>query len=200
MIKVGLTGSIGMGKSTTAHMFADEGIPVYDADREVHLIYEKGGEAVPFVAELFPSAVVDGRVDRTRLSKLVLNDKEKLKKLEAAVHPLVGKRQLEFLRENAKAGADMVVLDIPLLFETGGTERVDVIVVVSAPPEVQRERVLERDGMSEEKFQSILQKQVPDAEKRAGADYIVDTGRGLEPAREQVREIIRKIRQSAPVG
>ncbi len=197
MIKVGLTGSIGMGKSTTAQMFADEGIPVYDADREVHLIYEKGGAAVPIVAKLFPSAVVDGKVDRTKLSKLVLNDKEALKKLEAAVHPLVGKRQLEFLENSRKLGADMVVLDIPLLFETNGTERVDVVVVVSAPRHVQRTRVLEREGMSEEKFESILAKQTPDEQKRAGADYIVDTSLGLESAHEQVRKIIAKIRHNA---
>ena len=188
MIIVGLTGSIGMGKSTTAAMFAEEGIAVHDADQTVHHLYR--GRAAPLVESAFPGTVTDGAVDRTKLAGLVLGDSAALKKLENIVHPLVRAEELAFLKQAEAKGAAMVVLDIPLLFETGGEKRVDKIVVATAPAEVQRERVLGRAGMSEEKFQAILAKQVPDAEKRERADFLVDTSEGLEGARSQVRAII----------
>lgn len=195
MIRLGLTGSIGMGKSTTANMFRDEGIPVYDADATVHDLYR--AEAAPLVEAAFPGTVVDGVVDRAELGKRVLGDPEAMKRLESIVHPLVHRREQAFLASAGEAGAFMVVLDIPLLFETGGRNRVDRIVVVTAPPEVQRQRVLERPGMTAGKFESILARQVPDREKREGADYIIDTSLGMEAARRAVREIIDDIRQNA---
>ncbi|MBX8825644.1 dephospho-CoA kinase [Ochrobactrum sp. SFR4] len=191
MIKLGLTGSIGMGKSTTAQIFADKGVPVYDADAVVHQLYQS--EAVPLIAEAFPEAVIDGQVDRKILSASVLGKPEQLKKLENIVHPLVHAKEQQFLRDAEAKGAKLVVLDIPLLFETGGTNRVDQILVVSAPYEMQRERVLSRENMTEEKFQSILARQMPDAEKRAKADFIVDTGQDKEFARQQVSEILEKL-------
>lgn len=194
MLLIGLTGSIGMGKSETAKMFAAEGIPVYDADAEVHKLYEKGGAAVDPIGEAFPGVVRDGAVDRALLSKEVIGDPDALKKLESIVHPLVGQVNRAFLEKAAKDGAEMVVLDIPLLFETGGRDRVDVIVVVSAPYELQRQRVLERPDMTEEKFQDILAKQVSDADKRASADYIVESDKGLDHARDQVRAIIADLK------
>ncbi|MEQ9146196.1 MAG: dephospho-CoA kinase [Parvibaculaceae bacterium] len=194
MLLIGLTGSIGMGKSETAKMFAAEGIPVYDADAEVHKLYEKGGAAVEPIGEAFPGVVRDGAVDRALLSKEVIGNPDALKKLESIVHPLVGQVNRAFLEKAAKDGAEMVVLDIPLLFETGGRDRVDVIVVVSAPYELQRQRVLERPDMTEEKFQDILAKQVSDADKRAGADYIVESDKGLDHARDQVRAIIADLK------
>lgn len=190
MLLIGLTGSIGMGKSETAKMFAAEGIPVYDADAEVHKLYQKGGAAVAPIAELFPNAIRDGAVDRALLSKEVIGKPDQLKKLESIVHPLVGGANRAFLENAAKAGAKMVLLDIPLLFETGGRERVDVIVVVSAPFELQRERVLARPDMTEEKFMDIFAKQVPDEKKRAEADFVIETDKGLDHARARVKEVI----------
>ncbi len=190
MLLIGLTGSIGMGKSETAKMFAALGVPVYDADAQVHKLYQKGGAAVAPLADAFPGVVREGVVDRTLLSKQVIGNPDALKKLEAIVHPLVGLANQAFLEKSVLDGAGMVVLDIPLLFETGGRERVDVIVVVSAPYALQRERVLARPDMSEEKFATIFAKQTSDADKRAGADYIVESDKGLEHATAQVKEII----------
>ncbi len=194
MLLIGLTGSIGMGKSETAKMFAAEGVPVYDADAEVHKLYQPGGAAVDLLEEAFPGVVQNGAVDRALLSKQVIGKPDALKKLESIVHPLVGQANRAFLEKSAKAGAEMVLLDIPLLFETGGRERVDVIVVVSAPYELQRERVLARPDMTEEKFQEIFAKQVSDADKRAGADYIVESDKGLDHARAQVRDIVADLK------
>lgn len=190
MLLVGLTGSIGMGKSETAKMFARHGVPVCDSDALVHALYDKGGAAVEPVGAAFPGVVVDGRVDRERLSREVVGKPEAMKKLEAIVHPLVAKAQQALLERADAQGAAMVVLDIPLLFETGGRARVDVVVVVSAPAEMQRERVLARPGMTAEKLDAILRKQTPDAEKRAGAEFVVDTSKGLAHAEAQVVAII----------
>ena len=198
MLLVGLTGSIGMGKSETAKMFARLGVPVYDADAAVHAIYEKGGAAVEPLRAEFPDAIVDDAVDRARLSKLVLDDKDALKKLEGIVHPLVGQTQLHFLKDAQASGAKIAVLDIPLLYETGGETRVDAVVVVSAPADVQRARVLERPGMTAEKFEQILAKQVPDADKRARADFVVETDKGLEHAFEQVKRITEDLQSWEP--
>ncbi|MFU0505103.1 dephospho-CoA kinase [Pseudaminobacter sp. NGMCC 1.201702] len=188
MIVLGLTGSIGMGKSTTARMFADAGVPVHDSDETVHRLY--AGKAAPLVEQAFPGTVQDGVVDRALLARHVLGNPEALKKLEAIVHPLVRADADAFLERHRAAQTPIVVLDIPLLFETGGRERVDRIVVVSAPAEIQRDRVLARPGMTEEKFASILARQVPDADKRRQADFIVDTGQGFEAARRSVENII----------
>jgi dephospho-CoA kinase len=194
MLIVGLTGSIGMGKSETAKMFARHGIPVCDSDATVHALYDKGGLAVGPVGAAFPGVVVDGRVDRERLSREVVGKPEAIKKLEMIVHPLVGQAQRDFLDRAQAAGAKMVVLDIPLLFETGGEARVDVTVVVSAPADVQRKRVLERPGMTAEKLDAILLKQMPDAQKRAKADFVVDTSQGLAHADAQVVAIIEALK------
>lgn len=183
-----------MGKSTTAQLFADAGVPVYDADAVVHQLYN--GEAVPLIAEAFPDAVIDTRVDRKILSGLVLNHPERLRQLEKIVHPLVHAREKQFLLQAQDNGADCVLLDIPLLFETGGTGRVDQIVVVSAPYAIQRQRVLAREGMSEAKFEAILARQMPDAEKRLKADFIVDTGHDEDYARQQVAEILAVLKKS----
>jgi dephospho-CoA kinase len=191
---IGLTGSIGMGKSTTAAMFREAGIPVYDADAAVHDLYDEGGAAVGPVGEAFPGVVRDGRVDREELRKRVLGQPDELKRLNAIVHPLVGQDRVGFFRKAEADGADMVVLDVPLLFETGGHANVDAVVVVSAPPEMQRERVLARPGMTPDRLDAILAQQMADAEKRARAHFVVDTGRGLEAAREQVREIVARLR------
>lgn len=190
MLLIGLTGSIGMGKSETAKMFARLGVPVYDADAAVHDLYAPGGAAVEPIGAAFPGTIREGAVDRQALSRAVLGDPEALKRLEAIIHPLVAQAQIDWLMARDQAGAPMVLLDIPLLFETGGETRVDVVVVVSAPADLQRARVLERPGMSEEKFEAILAKQVPDAEKRARADYIVETDKGLDHAFDQVRQIV----------
>lgn len=195
MILVGLTGSIGMGKSAVARMFADEGVPSYNADDAVHAMYRKGGAAVGPVGEAFPDVIIDGAVDRDRLSKAVLNNAEALKKLEAIVHPLVGMMQMQFLQNARDTGAPLVILDIPLLFEKGGEKRVDVTVVVSAPADVQRARVLARPGMTAEKFESILAKQTPDAEKRARADFVIETGASLEDTRAQVKAVLDALRE-----
>lgn len=188
MIVLGLTGSIGMGKSTTAKMFAEEGVPVHDSDAAVHRLYS--GEAAPLIEKAFPGTVVDGVVDRARLGVAVIGKPEALKQLEAIIHPLVRADADRFVARNRTAGTPLVVLDIPLLFETGGMDRVDRIAVVSAPADVQRRRVLERPDMTEEKFGAILARQVPDAEKRARADFVIDSGQGLEVAREAVRAIV----------
>jgi dephospho-CoA kinase len=190
MILIGLTGSIGMGKSTTAAMFREAGVPVYDVDAAVHDLYDTGGAAVGPVGEAFPGTVKGGRVDREALRQAVLGNPEALKRLNAIVHPLVGRDRIGFFQQAEADGADMVVLDIPLLFETGGQANVDAIVVASAPADMQRERVLARPGMTPERLDAILAEQVADAEKRARAHFVVDTSRGLEPAREQVAEII----------
>ncbi len=196
MIRIGLTGSIGMGKSTVLQMFADYGAAVWDADAAVHRLYAKGGAAVAPIAQAFPDAVVDNGVDRARLAKIVLADEKALAKLEAIVHPLVGEDREAFLREAAAAGADAAVLDIPLLYENGSEIFFDAIVVVSAPADTQRARVLARPGMSEDKFAAILKLQMPDEEKRQRADYTIDTGLALEETRAQVdkayADIIRK--------
>jgi dephospho-CoA kinase len=202
MILIGLTGSIGMGKSTTAAMFREAGVPVYDADAAVHDLYDVGGAAVGPVGKAFPGAVKDGRVDREALRQAVLGDAEALKRLNAIVHPLVGHDRIGFFQQAEAAGADMVVLDIPLLFETGGHANVDAVVVASAPAEMQRERVLARPGMTPDRLDAILAQQLADADKRARAHFVVDTSRGLEPAREQVAEIIATMRdpQKRPVS
>lgn len=188
MIVLGLTGSIGMGKSTTAKMFIEEGVPVHDADETVHRLYS--GIAVPLIEARFPDVVVDGVVDREKLSAAVIGNPQAMSDLEQIVHPLVREDADAFLSRNRQAGMPIVVLDIPLLFETGGRERVDQIVVVSAPQEQQKARVLARPGMSEEKFAAILARQVPDAQKRAQADHVIDTGHGLDAARSAVKALV----------
>jgi dephospho-CoA kinase len=194
MILIGLTGSIGMGKSTTAAMFRDAGVPVYDADAAVHDLYDVGGAAVGPVGEAFPGVVKDGKVDREALREAVLGKPDALKRLNAIVHPLVGRDRVGFFAKAEADGADMVVLDIPLLFETGGHANVDTVVVASAPADMQRERVLARPGMTPERLDAILAQQMADADKRARAHFVVDTSRGLEPARQQVAEIIATVR------
>jgi len=199
-VMIGLTGSIGMGKSETAKMFAKLGIPVYDADAAVHRLYEPGGAAVAEIAKIFPDCVTEGRVDRAVLSRYVTADPAAFRTLEQIVHPLVAIEQRAFLKRAEADGADMVVLDIPLLFEGGGHARVDVVVVVSAPPEVQRARVLAREGMTELKLDNILSRQVPDAEKRAKAQYVIETGKGLEHAFAQVKSIVTELRDKRRKG
>ena len=194
MILLGLTGSIGMGKSTTAAMFQAEGVPVYDADAAVHALYAEGGAAVPLLDAAFAGVVKDGAVDRTALSAAVVGKPDELKRLEAIVHPLVGHSRAVFFEAATEANADVVVLDIPLLFETGGERNMDVVVVVSAPAAVQRERVLARPGMTPDKLDAILARQTPDPDKRARADFVIDTSRGLDPAREQVRAVLAAVR------
>lgn len=191
MIRIGLTGSIGMGKSTTAQMFRDEGVPVLDSDQIVHDLY-RGAAVAPIETE-FPGVVVGGVVDRAQLAERVLGDSDALRRLEAIVHPLVWAARDQFLKDQAAQGATIVVYDVPLLFETGAEKSADVIVVVSAPEDVQKARVLSRPGMTEDKLAAILSKQVPDAEKRARADFVVDTSGGLEAARAQVRDILRRL-------
>jgi dephospho-CoA kinase len=188
MFILGLTGSLGMGKSTTARFFAEAGVPVHDADAVVHRLYE--GEAAAAIEAAFPGATTGGKVDRNKLAARVLGDAAALKRLEAIVHPLVQQAEERLLAEAEARGERIAVLDIPLLFETGGDRRVDAVVVVSAPPKVQRARVLERPGMTVEKLEAILAKQMPDAEKRARADFVVDTAQGYEAARAQVRAIL----------
>ncbi|MDJ0919814.1 MAG: dephospho-CoA kinase [Henriciella sp.] len=190
MIVLGLTGSIGMGKSATASMFKEAGLPVYDADAAVHSIYQVGGSAVGPLSDRFPDAVVDGAVDRNKLRQAVLNDAGALKDLETIVHPLVGETQLKFRDEALASGAPVAVLDIPLLYETGGDARCDYVAVVSAPAKVQRERVLSRPGMTQAAFEAILSKQVPDAEKRAKADFIISSAFGFDFARAHVTAIV----------
>lgn len=190
MIVLGLTGSIGMGKSTTAAMFADEGALVWNADDAVHRLYARGGPAVGPVGAAFPGVVVDGAVDRGRLAEALARDPEGFRRLEAMVHPLVLQGRRDDLARAGRRGVKLAVLDIPLLFETGGDAAVDAVVVVTAPAEVQAARVLARPGMTRERFEAILGRQLPDAEKRRRADFVVDTGEGLEAARARVKEIV----------
>lgn len=200
MITVGLTGSIGMGKSTVAAMFADEGALVWDADAAVRRLYAPGAAGHAAVAARFPDAIGEDGVDREKLSALVLNDAAALADLEAIVHPLVGADRGAFIDAAARAGADIVVLDIPLLFEKGSEKFFDAVVVVSAPADVQRARVLSRPGMTEKKFRSILMKQTPDAEKRRRAGFVIDTGVSLDETREQVRAVMAALRRRAGGG
>jgi dephospho-CoA kinase len=190
MFVLGLTGSIGMGKSTTAKFFAEEGVPVHDSDAVVHRLYE--GEAAPAIEAAFPGTTANGKVDRDKLSAHLVAHPGDFKKLEALVHPLVRAAEQKFLLNAEKSGAKVVLLDIPLLYETAGEARCDAVVVVSAPAETQRARMKER-GMSDERFESIIARQVPDARKREQADFIVDSGQGFEHARQQVREILRAV-------
>ncbi len=194
MLLIGLTGSIGMGKTETARMFARAGVPVYDADAAVHALYDKGGAAVQVIAREFPSAIREGAVDRAALSALVLGNPDAVKKLEQLIHPLVGAAQMSFLEAEEAKGATQVLLDIPLLFETGGDTRVDVVVVVSTAPEIQRARVLARGNMTAEKLDAILARQMPDPAKRARAHFIVDTSHGLPHAEVQVATILARLR------
>ena len=188
MLVLGLTGSIGMGKSTTAKLFAEAGVPVYDADAIVHKLYE--GEAVPAIEAAFPGTTENGKVDRAKLSARVVHDPAAMKQLEQIVHPMLGASRQKFFEDAEASGAPVVVVDVPLLFETGGETRVDAVVVVTTSPELQRERVLARGTMDEEKLDSILARQMPDAEKRKRADFVVDTSRGLDPVRERIRDIL----------
>ena len=190
MIILGLTGSIGMGKSTTGRMFADEGALVWDADAAVHRLYARGGAAVEPLGQAFPGVVVDGAVDRTRLAERLGRDEDAFKRLEAIVHPLAAQDRADDLAAASARGVRLAVLDIPLLFETGGDAFVDAVVVVTAEAEVQAARVLARPGMTRDRFEAILARQTPDAEKRRRADFLVDTGRGLDAAREQVARIV----------
>jgi dephospho-CoA kinase len=191
MLIIGLTGSIGMGKSTTLQMFAEQGVPVYDADAAVHAVYSS--TAVPLVEAAFPGTTADGKVDRQKLSQRVLGNPEALKKLEQIVHPLLGAHRQKFLEDAEKGGAPIVLMDVPLLFETGGEKRMDAVIVVSAPAELQRQRVLARENMTADKLDAILARQMPDAEKRKRADFVVDTSRGLEPVRADVKDILAKV-------
>jgi dephospho-CoA kinase len=186
-----LTGSLGMGKSRTAQFFAELGVPVHDSDAVVHALYE--GEAVPIIEHAFPGATADGKVDRAELAKKVLGDDTALARLEAIVHPLVAAARDKFLADAQARGAPVVVLDIPLLFETAGQAGCDAVVVVSAPAEIQRRRAFERPGMTEEKFTALLAKQTPDAEKRRRADFIVDSSQSFDHARAQVRDILQAV-------
>jgi dephospho-CoA kinase len=191
MLVLGLTGSMGMGKSTTARFFADEGVPVLDADAVVHRLYEN--EAVAPIEHAFPGTTRDGRIDRDELTQRVVSDPVAFGRLEAIVHPLVRDVQAGFLAEAERSGASVAVLDVPLLFETGGDQRVDAVVVVTAPVDVQRARAFERPGMTAEKLNALLAKQVPDAEKRRRADFVVDTSQGFDSARAQVRAILASV-------
>ena len=195
MIIVGLTGSIGMGKSTVTKMFAEEGAPGFDSDAAVHALYAPGGAAVAPVEAAFPGVARDGAIDRDALSKRVVGNEAAIKQLEQIVHPLVRQAQAEFLQANRDAGVPVVILDIPLLFEGAGAKFVDKIVVVSAPAELQRARVLARPGMTAEKFEAILARQMPDAEKRARADFVIDTGASFEATRAQVRAVLDALRE-----
>ena len=197
MIILGLTGSIGMGKSTTAAMFKEAGIPVYDADAAVHEIYEPGGAAVGPLSERFGDILKNGGVDRAALRAKVVDNPEAMRDLEAIVHPLVGLSQMSFRQQALESGAFFAVLDIPLLFETGGETRCDYVAVVTASADVQRDRVLERGEMSEDQFEQIKAKQMPDADKRARADFIINTAFGFDFARAQVQSIIELLNRIA---
>lgn len=192
MIRIGLTGSIGMGKTTTADFFRQEGVPVYDADAAVHDLYR--GEAVDPIGAEFPEAIVNGVVNRDILSRTLAQNPDKLKRLEAIVHPLVRRKQRDFIDDQDLAGADLVVFDIPLLFETGGEKQLDKVVVVSCDAATQKRRVLSRPGWTEDKLALVLSRQMPDAEKRARADFVIDTGNGLQAAQAQVRAIVSGLR------
>jgi dephospho-CoA kinase len=188
MIILGLTGSIGMGKSTTAKLFAEAGVPVYDADATVHLIYQ--GEAVAAIEAAFPGTTADGKVDRSRLSARVVHDPAAMQRLEQIVHPMLRAYHQKFLHDAEQAGAAVAVVDVPLLFETGGEKRVDAVVVVTTTPEIQRQRVLARDNMTSDLLDTVLARQLPDAEKRRRADFVVDTSHGLDPVRARIRDIL----------
>jgi dephospho-CoA kinase len=188
---LGLTGSIGMGKSTTAKLFTEAGVPVYDADAAVHKIYE--GVAAPAIEAAFPGTTVGGKVDRAKLSAKVVHDQAAIKQLEQIVHPMLGASRQKFLEEAERSGAPVVVMDIPLLFETGGEKRVDAVVVVSTDPATQRERILARGTMTNEALDGILARQLPDAEKRKRADFVVDTSHGLDPVRMAIRDILAEV-------
>jgi dephospho-CoA kinase len=188
MIILGLTGSIGMGKSTTAKLFAEAGVPVYDADAAVHKLYEN--EAVPVIEAAFPGTTLDGKVDRNKLSARVVHDQAAITRLEQIVHPMLGASRQKFMDEAERSGAPVAVIDVPLLFETGGERRVDAVVVVTTTPEIQRQRILARDNMTSEKLDAILARQLPDAEKRKRADFVVDTSHGLDPVRARIRDIL----------
>lgn len=189
MIVLGLTGSIGMGKSTTAKFFKQKGIPVYDADETVHQLYQDES-VIKRITAIFDDCLTDNHIDRAKISRQIVQDPAKLVSLEKIIHPLVREKENAFVATHRKNGDKLVVLDIPLLFETGGLERVDKIAVVSAPLEIQRQRVLQRDGWTEEKFQAVLARQIPDSEKRMRADFIIDTSKGLEYAENEVDNII----------
>jgi dephospho-CoA kinase len=188
---LGLTGSIGMGKSTTAKLFAEAGVPVYDADATVHKIYED--EAAPKIEAAFPGTTTNGKVDRARLSAKVVHDPAAIKRLEQIVHPMLRAYHQEFLDDAERSGAAVAVVDVPLLFETGGDKRVDAVVVVTTSPEIQRQRILARDDMTDDKLDAILARQMSDAEKRKRADFVVDTSHGLEPVRAQIRDILDQV-------
>jgi len=193
MIIIGLTGSIGMGKTTTSKMFADAGAAVFDADACVHDLYAKGGAAVPIIRAVFPDAIKDGAIDRAQLSKHLQKDPLHIQVLESFIHPLVGEARAKALADAKESGKKIMVFDVPLLFETGGDQHVDKVVVVSASAEVQRERVMSRPGMSTEKFEMILSRQTPDAEKRKRADFVIRTDKGLDFARAQVQDIMNDL-------
>jgi dephospho-CoA kinase len=188
MIVLGLTGSIGMGKSTTAKLFEEAGVPVYDADATVHMIYQ--GEAVPAIEAAFPGTTAGGKVDRAKLSAQVVQDPAAIRRLEQIVHPMLRTYHQKFLRDAEQSGAPVAVMDVPLLFETGGEKRVDAVVVVTTTPEIQRQRILARGTMTDEALDAILARQLPDAEKRKRADFVVDTSHGLDPVRARIRDIL----------
>ena len=190
MIVLGLTGSIGMGKSTAAKLFAEAGVPVYDADAAVHTLYE--GEAVPAIEAAFPGTTAGGKVDRGRLSARVVHDPAAIRQLEQIVHPMLGAFRQKFLDDAERSGAPVAVVDVPLLFETGGEKRVDAVVVVTTSPENQRARIMARGTMTSEALDSILARQLPDAEKRKRADFVVDTSHGLDPVRARIRDILEQ--------
>jgi dephospho-CoA kinase len=196
MIVLGLTGSIGMGKSTTAMLFAEAGVPVYDADAAVHRLYE--GEAVGAIEAAFPGTTANGKVDRTRLSASVVHDPAAMKRLEETVHPMLSASRLKFFQDAERSGAPVAVVDIPLLFETGGEKRVDAVIVVTTSPEVQRMRILARPNMTAEKLDAILARQMPDAEKRKRAHFVVDTSHGLDPVRARIRDILAEAAKMTP--
>ncbi len=191
MVILGLTGSIGMGKSTTAKLFAEAGVPVYDADATVHKVYE--GEAVPAIEAAFPGTTAGGKVDRAKLSAAVVQDPDAIKRLEGIVHPMLRAYHQKFLDDAERSGAPVVVMDVPLLFETGGDKRVDAVVVVTTSPENQRERILARGTMTSQALDAILARQMPDEKKRQRADFVVDTSHGLDPVRAQIRDILDKV-------
>jgi dephospho-CoA kinase len=191
MLILGLTGSIGMGKSTTAKLFEEAGVPVYDADASVHRLYE--GEAAPAIEAAFPGTTSDGKVDRKKLSARVVHDPAAIKQLEQIVHPMLGASRKKFFDDAEGSGAPVVVVDVPLLYETGGEKRVDAVVVVTTSPENQRERIMARGTMTQEVLDSILARQLPDAEKRKRADFVVDTSHGLDPVRAQIKDILAAV-------
>ncbi len=196
MIVLGLTGSIGMGKSTTANLFAEAGVPVYDADAAVHRLYE--GEAVAAIEAAFPGTTANGMVDRNKLSARVVHDAVAMRRLEEIVHPMLGASRQKFLQDAEASGAQVAVVDVPLLFETGGEKRVDAVVVVTTSPDVQRERILARPNMTAEKLDAILARQMPDAEKRQRAHFLVDTSHGLDPVRARIRDILAEAAKLTP--